>query len=203
MHGSTRCALACMAALLAATWGPTTAAAAEIARCTDAVGKVSYTDKACPSSTLRSERLEGVETNGTAIASPAATYPPPARVGGAAAAAGQRAAPTDSGLVVIDPRADARRQQDSQARGDAERDIVYPSDDPYAGYSGYTGYPGYAGGYRRRQPPPQDLRPTLRSCDAGGCNDTMGNHYDRAGKVDRFTRPDGRTCRPVGTTVVC
>ena len=44
---------------------------------------------------------------------------------------------------------------------------------------------------------------TLRNCDAGGCSDTLGNHYDRSGKVDRYTRPDGRTCRPIGTTVVC
>ncbi|MFT4267385.1 MAG: hypothetical protein QM586_09215, partial [Xenophilus sp.] len=58
----------------------------------------------------------------------------------------------------------------------------------------------YGPGYLR---PPQDMRPRLRNCDATGCNDTLGNHYDRKGRIDRYTGPDGRTCRPVGTTTLC
>ena len=65
-------------------------------------------------------------------------------------------------------------------------------------------YGGAYGGIHRGPPAPlPDLRPRLRNCDGAGCQDTQGNHYDRAGRLDRYVRPDGRTCRPVGTTVVC
>ena len=47
------------------------------------------------------------------------------------------------------------------------------------------------------------MRPRLRNCDASGCRDNMGNHYDPKGRVDRYVQPDGRTCRPVNSTVVC
>jgi hypothetical protein len=47
------------------------------------------------------------------------------------------------------------------------------------------------------------MRPRLRQCDASGCRDNMGNHYDPKGQVDRYVQPDGRTCRPVNTTVIC
>lgn len=166
---------------------------AEITRCTDAAGKVSYTDKACPSDTRRAEQLEGLESNGT-------SYPPTVRpsspVPAATAAAPAVPVPQDGGLTVIDPRgrdlADARRRaREQQLQDDVDRETgwAYPAPYPHASH--------------RRAARPRDLRPTLRNCDAGGCSDTLGNHYDRSGKVDRYTRPDGRTCRPVGTTVVC
>jgi hypothetical protein len=63
------------------------------------------------------------------------------------------------------------------------------------------GYP-YPGTYR--QPvPPRDMRPRIRNCDAAGCQDRQGNHYDRSGRLDRYQTPDGKTCRPVGTTTIC
>jgi hypothetical protein len=201
MPGSIRRFVAVGALLVAAGFGlPAAAGAATgsgVVRCTDSTGKVSYTDKECPSSTRRSERLDGIDTNGTSIPMPgpgssldgkggkedSAIAPPPGQ--GIAAPRQNPVPPADGGLIVIDPRAGAQQRQQQ------DQDIVYP-------------YAEYPGAYRRRLPTPQqDLRPTLRNCDAGGCSDTMGNHYDRAGRVDRYTRPDGRTCRPVGTTVVC
>lgn len=165
-------------------------ASAQVTRCTDAAGKVSYTDKACPSSTRQATQLEGIETNGTSItvAGTKATQPS----GVATPTPTQAPVPVrpDSGLVVIDPRAPVPLQDRT------DREVARDGGDPYA-------YPGYPGAYRRNWRQPQNPGPTLRNCDAGGCSDTMGNHYDRAGKVDRYVRPDGRTCRPVGTTVVC
>lgn len=169
------------------------ARSAEITRCTDAAGKVSYTDKACPFDTRRAEQLEGLESNGT---SNPPTVRPTSPVPGATAPAPAVPVPQDGGLTVIDPRgrdlADARRRaREQQLQDDVDREAgwAYPAPYPYASH--------------RRAARPRDLRPTLRNCDAGGCSDTLGNHYDRSGKVDRYTRPDGRTCRPVGTTVVC
>lgn len=187
---------AVFAALAIAVAGFGSAANAQVIRCTDAVGKISYTDKACPSNTRRSEPLEGMDTNGTTIGSPAPVAPAPT-------VRSTEPAPLqpqpNGGLTVIDPRARDLAESQRQARERSEQEAA---DRTAVGAYPYP-YGGYSEGYHRRAARPQDLRPTLRNCDAGGCNDTMGNHYDRAGKVDRYVRPDGRTCRPVGTTVVC
>jgi hypothetical protein len=47
------------------------------------------------------------------------------------------------------------------------------------------------------------MRPRIRGCDAQGCQDKQGNHYDRSGQLDRYQSSDGKTCRPIGTTTVC
>ena len=179
-------------------------ASAQVTRCTDTAGKVSYTDKECPSNTRQAKSLEGIETNGTSIPGPRATLPAPAAALSRAVPSGNAevprptSIPSDGGLVVIDPRAFAPRTgQPGRANAD-------DYGDPDAGTNPYSyPYAGYPGAYRRGRNPPRDLSPTLRNCDAGGCNDTLGNHYDRTGRVDRYVRPDGRTCRPIGTTVVC
>jgi hypothetical protein len=51
--------------------------------------------------------------------------------------------------------------------------------------------------------PRRNLQPRIRNCDAAGCQDTQGNYYDRSGRLDRYQTPDGKTCRPVGTTTIC
>jgi hypothetical protein len=106
----------------------------------------------------------------------------------AAAPAPQPQAP--SGPVIIDPRAGADRPTDSR-RSDRGDDYSVIED----------GY-GYPGAYRSPRPP-RDMRPRIRNCDATGCNDTQGNHYDRSGQLDRYQSLDGKTCRPVGTTTIC
>ena len=51
---------------------------------------------------------------------------------------------------------------------------------------------------------PRDMRPRIRNCDGTGCTDRQGNTYNQnTGKLDRYQSIDGKTCRPVGTTVVC
>lgn len=183
-------------AVAVAGFGSTANANAQVIRCTDAAGKVSYTDKVCPSNTRRSEQLEGMDTNGTTVGGSAPVLSVPT-------VRSTEPAPLqpqpNGGLTVIDPRARDLAESQRQAREWSEQEAA---DRAGTGLYPYP-YGGYTGGYHRRPARPQDLRPTLRHCDAGGCNDTMGNHYDRAGRVDRYVRPDGRTCRPVGTTVVC
>ena len=183
-------------AVAVAGFGSTATANAQVIRCTDAAGKVSYTDKVCPSNTRRSELLEGMDTNGTTVGGSAPVLSvPTVRSTEPAPLQPQRS----GGLTVIDPRARDLAESQRQARERSEQEAA---DRAGTGLYPYP-YGGYTGGYHRRPARPQHLRPTLRNCDAGGCNDTMGNHYDRAGRVDRYVRPDGRTCRPVGTTVVC
>ena len=47
------------------------------------------------------------------------------------------------------------------------------------------------------------MRPRIRNCDAAGCQDTLGNQYNRSGQLDRYRSINGKTCQPVGTTTVC
>lgn len=205
MRGSNRSVLAAVMVLAAASFCDDSSVAAEVTRCTDAAGKVSYTDKACPSNTRQAKQLEGIESNGTSVPVPALTTLPGSAPARSATTPPARAetprqrnqVPAGSGLIVIDPR--ARNPSQEPPVHDASYPDAYPDSYPYAGYPDA----GYPNAYRRNRSSPQNLSPTLRNCDAGGCSDTIGNHYDRTGKVDRYVRPDGRTCRPVGTTVVC
>jgi hypothetical protein len=174
------------------------ACGAEVIRCADAAGNVSYTDKACPAGAREVGRVS--------IAEPATPTPEEveqqrqAQLDSAERAnqarqalAATRQPPAPAGPVIIDSRGtDGDRNTDSRG-SDRGTDPGYVDD-------GY-GYP-YLGGYRR-PPPPRDLRPRIRSCGAAGCRDTQGNQYNRAGQLDHYQTPDGRSCRPVGTTTIC
>ncbi|WP_399685572.1 DUF4124 domain-containing protein [Xenophilus sp.] len=174
-----------LAALLLAGW--TAPAGAEVVRCTDAAGRTSYTDGKCPAGTRQAQRLPEVEVPPAPPPSEdAAPAPASAPVPAPAPAPAPAAAPGD-GLVILDSRGTA-------APPAAPAPYV---DEPYP-YPGHAYGPGYRGA-----PPSRDMRPRLRNCDATGCNDTLGNHYDRRGRIDRYTGPDGKTCRPVGSTTIC
>ncbi|KWT74118.1 MULTISPECIES: DUF4124 domain-containing protein [unclassified Variovorax] len=165
----------------------------EVIRCADAAGNVSYTDGACPAGASRVGRvpLPAPSTTGQAErqternADAAPARPPPRAPTEAAAIPPQAPA----GPVIIDPRAGAERSADPR-RSDRGDDYSVIGD-------GYA----YPGAYR--QPRPRDMRPRLRNCDATGCQDTQGNHYNRSGQLDRYQSLDGKTCRPVGTTTIC
>lgn len=182
--------------VLAALIGLGTGAGAQVIRCVDGAGNVSYTDQRCPANTRQAEQVLGPEAT--------APQPQQARPTREAEAPSQRepaqtaaptprpAPPVPGGLIVIDPRGTelaAQRQRDLERQRDAE----YPAD------PGYDPYPGYA------RPParPRDMRPRIRNCDAGGCQDTQGNRYDNSGRLNSYRGLDGRTCQPMGTTVVC
>jgi len=175
-------------------------AAAQVVRCVDASGAVSYTDdKNCPAGTKQSRQVLGAEAT-----PPRAANDESARQTAIDPANRARPQPFEppvvappasppGGLVVIDPRAstpptDSRWSDRSTGSPDA---IVI--DDGY----------GRAGGYARQASPPRDMRPRLADCGPSGCRDTQGNSYDRSGRLTQFQRPDGRTCQQVGTTQVC
>lgn len=185
-------------------------AGAQVVRCVDAAGKVRYTDSGCAKGDRQFE----------VVISPEATQPSTAqdtnrrqeqldsverarRLQRESVETVQRqSVPSGgSGLVVIDPRAEQRAQAERDQAERQQREAQLAADEAWR--QGYAG-PGYGGGYYPRPaPPPRDMRPRLRNCDASGCRDNMGNHYDNKGKVDRYVQPDGRTCRPVNSTVVC
>lgn len=187
--------------VLAALLGFGATASAQVLRCVDAAGGVSYTDQRCPSNTRSAEQVLGAEAT--------APQPPPPPPRDAVRQEAPRRAPVEpatvtappppapGGLIVLDPRASDRTEAQQRELERQRREAEYMRDDP--GYpSGYP-YPGYRPPVSR----PQDMRPQLRGCDATGCHDTQGNTYNRAGKLDRYQGIDGRTCRPVGTTTIC
>lgn len=200
---------ACLAAL-------GTHAGAEVIRCTDAAGKVSYTDGACAAGTRQVGKLD----------LPEVTPPTPEELDRLRQAEVDRERRTDrmqrdaaeavlrqpppSGPIVIDSRGNAGNGLNTGNGNGNERpansrwsergaDVVYDGDP--GNYYPYP-YPYPGGGYRPAQRP-RDMRPQIRNCGPAGCTDTQGNTYNRSGQLDRYRSIDGRTCRPVGTTTVC
>jgi hypothetical protein len=111
-----------------------------------------------------------------------------------------RAPPVPSGPAVIGARGSSGANSNQPT--DDSRWSEHGSD-PALVDDGYA-YPGYAGVYGRPAPAPaRDMRPRIRSCDAGGCDDRQGNRYNRSGQLERYQSIDGKTCRPVGTTTIC
>ncbi|HEY2254308.1 MAG TPA: DUF4124 domain-containing protein [Variovorax sp.] len=167
---------------------------AEVIRCADAAGRVSYTDNACPA---------GARRVATVAIQEAATLTPEE-------IAQQRQARID----MADDRARESQRESQQAYA---RQAQMPSEpgigiiDPSAssqngGYDsqGFDDSYGYASpGVGVAPRPPRDMRPRIRKCDAKGCVDTLGNHYDRTGQLTRYQSISGQTCRPVGSTVIC
>jgi hypothetical protein len=161
-------------------------ASAAVIRCADAAGNVSYTDGACPPGASPVGRV---------------SEPPPPVPGaaerpreqrGPAAAAPMPAPAPPAGPAIIDSRGASGNERPGDARASDRNSEPVAIDD---------GYP-YPGAYREPMAR-RNLQPRIRNCDAAGCQDTQGNYYDRSGRLDRYQTPDGKTCRPVGTTTIC
>lgn len=184
--------------------GAGTDAAAEVLRCEDANGKVTYTDSICPAGT-KPQRVSTQE--------PVSVLPDPEgdRARAARREARQQSAPPapqqqsvqPAGATIIDSRGAGPSERSDAQRWDGD----LGADPQVAGDGYYYPYP-YAvpyGGARRPPSPPRDMRPRIRNCDpATGCTDRLGNNYNQnTGKLQRYPSIDGKTCQPVGTTVVC
>lgn len=174
-------------------------AGAEVLRCEDGAGKITYTDGSCPAGT-RPQRVSTQE--------PVSVLPDPAGDQARAAREARQsynpppahppAAP--AGAVIIDGRGGAPNERSDSQRWDGDLGT-----DPQVASDGYYPYAYPYGGAVQRPPPrPRDVRPRQPKCDATGCTDRLGNTYNQnTGKLDRYKNIDGQSCRPVGTTVVC
>ncbi|GAA4344473.1 hypothetical protein GCM10023165_27650 [Variovorax defluvii] len=172
-------------------------AAAEVIRCTDTGGSVSYTDSQCPPGTKQVGRVsiqeppplsEADRQRQAQDAEAAARARADAQRREATAAPSVPAPQTSSGPIIIDGRSPGAGAGDAIAGRDDSRVI----DDGYLD-PGVHAPPARA----------RDMRPRIQSCDGTGCRDTRGNHYNRSGQLDRYQSIDGKTCRPVGTTTLC
>ena len=208
-HNAAAMSLLARLLFLSAAVGAVSAPAlADVSRCTDARGRVVYTDQPCPSGTLQTGAVPVPETAPPGYQGD--DGPRQAQVDSAERAArlqretveaarrqAQPELPADRGLSVIGTP--PRPSPDEQRWSDRPEDRAWV--DPWGGYPGGY-YPG-AGYHPQRPRPPIDQRPVIRNCDAGGCTDTLGNHYNRKGQLDRYEGPGGKTCRPVGSTSIC
>jgi len=177
------------------------ASTAQVIRCVDAKGNVSYGDTACakgskqaelvldrdatdrraePDGYRRQEQLEGVDRA--------------SRLQRDTVDAVTRNSQAPGGVVILDSRPN-ERIDDQRERDRQRREADLAADEAWR----LQQDPSYRGPAAR----PRDMRPRISNCNAAGCSDNQGNTYDRAGKLDRYVTPDGKNCRPVGTTVVC
>jgi hypothetical protein len=196
-----RSQLLLLPAVLAGLFLASSGAGAEVLRCEDAAGKVSYTDGACPAGT-RPQRSVSTQAPVSVLPDPQGDRARAAREREAQDSAALRPPPPSAptGAVIIDGRGSGPSERSEAQRWDTDR-----GSDPVLADEGYYPYPyPYAGGANRPPPPPRDMRPRIRNCDATGCTDTQGNTYNpNSGQLDRYRSIDGKNCRPVGTTTVC
>lgn len=171
---------------------------AEVIRCADPAGQVSYTDGHCPPGARQVGTVAEPEAKQGIEPVPMAPATPPIAVGGARQRQKQHApadpaalaAPTlPAGPTIIDPA--SQRSTESRWSDRGGDDTPYIDD-------GYP-YP-YA---VARPPPPRNMGQRIRYCDARGCVDTQGNRYDNKGQLSSYRGPGGKTCTPVGTTQIC
>ncbi len=173
-------------------------AGAEVLRCADAAGNVSYTNSTCPAG-AKPERRVSVREPVAVVSAPGTVdtpraSPPQREPAQAAATPTQAQAQAPAGPAIIAPRGRA-----GEAGGRAESSRWSDrGDDPAVAEYGYPSGGGYTQPNR-----PRDMRPRIRNCDGAGCEDRQGNHYNRSGQLDRYQGIDGKTCRPVGTTTIC
>ncbi len=175
---------------------------AEVIRCADAAGNVSYTDNACPAGARPVGRVSILEA--ASVSPEEAEQRRQAQAEKNASRAGQ--SPRRSPDAIASPSLAPAGPAIIDSRGGGNNDPAADSrwsdrgDDPaVADYGGGYPYPAVS----NRPRPPRDMRPRIRSCDASGCKDTLGNQYNRSGQLDRYRSIDGRTCQPVGTTTIC
>ena len=194
-----RSQLLLLPAVLAGLFLASSGAGAEVLRCEDAAGKVSYTDGACPAGT-RPQRSVSTQAPVSVLPDPQGDRARAAREREAQDSAALRPPPAPTGAIIIDGRGGGPSERSEAQRWDTDL-----GSDPVLADEGYYPYPyPYAGGANRSPPPLRDMRPRIRNCDATGCTDTQGNTYNpNSGQLDRYRSIDGKNCRPVGTTTVC
>jgi hypothetical protein len=182
-----------LAAALAAFGLP---ASAEVIRCADAAGKVSYTDGSCPPGARKVARVTTTDpiaiVGGEREPAPVVPSTAPDHDSSVAATPPQ----TPSGPIIIDGRrtgSGAAGRSDESRWSDRGEDPTWIDDGYY-----------YSPGVNRPPARPRDMRPRITSCGDRTCKDVQGNHWDRnTGQLDRYRSIDGRTCSPVGSTFFC
>lgn len=201
-------------------------AQAQVNRCIDGAGKVTFSDTACSTSTKQADQVMGSDAT-------AKHYDPGApqrnldSINRAAAlqqatvegVIQQSQGGVDAGLIGTPPSAAAPRAQAAKDPNpiscdtySTRRGCVGGSRANNSNWSPNRGYYGGGGSadaaYEQQQERARQAAAraaataTSAGCNASGCWDTAGNRYDRAGG-NGFWRSDGKFCTSTGNTFAC
>lgn len=187
-----------MAVIVALTLAGT--AGAQVHKCIDAAGKVAFSDVPCPTASKKAERVlssdatdrrweneaYGRERNMQSIENATRILRAPTSDGVGDAGGGIiNNGPNDPGGTNRIRAAEDRQRAEialAAARRRAAEEQARQAE------------------LERRRPAAPSI---VSSCDRGGCWDTSGNRYNRAGDGQNFWRSDGRFCRADRDAIRC
>ncbi|GER16721.1 DUF4124 domain-containing protein [Variovorax boronicumulans] len=177
--------------------------AAQVHRCTDSAGKISYSDSPCSTSAKRAEKVMGRDA--TEMHWEPEGYRHQQQLESAARAqqalldtqetvTNQSRGTTGAGIIRHDPNERINQQSErnmARRRAQLEADAARRrQQDDYRDEIA-----------RNKAMAPQSTR--LTNCNASGCWDDAGNRYNRTGDGRNLIGQDGRFCRTVGQQVIC
>lgn len=179
--------------LLVAAFG----ASAQVHRCIDAAGKVSFSDTICPSTAKSAARVLGADATAPRWENEA--YGRERNMQSIENASRILREPTSDargdsggGIIQSDPNERIRAQdQRNMQRRAAEIDADRIKQEDRA-----------ARNEEARQAAARAPK-VITNCNAGGCWDSAGNRYNRTGSGQNFWRSDGKFCRAQGNTFSC
>ncbi|MGJ3704611.1 DUF4124 domain-containing protein [Variovorax sp. AFSI2.2] len=190
--------MSCSKALVATTLlAASFAACAQVHRCTDAAGKVSFSDTACPTTAKQAARVLGADATDRRWENE--VYGRQRNMESIENAARLLREPTSDavgdaggGIIQSDPNEriraqDERNMQRRMATMDADR-ARRAERDARADEARQAG---------------SGAPTTITNCNASGCWDSAGNRYNRTGDGRNFWRADGKFCRANGNTFSC
>lgn len=172
-------------------------ASAQVHRCTDAAGKVSFSDTACPTTSKQAARVLGADATDRRWENE--VYGRQRNMESIENATRILREPTSDavgdgggGIIQSDPNERIRAQDDRNmqrrmAEIDADRARRAERD-------------ARAEEARRASRGGPTL---LTNCNATGCWDNAGNRYNRRGDGQTLWSGDGRVCRPRGNAIYC
>ncbi|MNX79855.1 hypothetical protein D3C86_1114990 [compost metagenome] len=167
-------------------------AIAQVHKCVDAAGKITFSDVLCPTTSKKAARVLGAdatdrrweneafgrERNMQSIENATRILREPTS---------DALGDSGGGIIQSDPNERIRAQDDRNMQrrlGELEVDRQRREERAQA---------------RAAAAPP----PIAANCDAAGCWDTLGNRYNRTGNGRNFWRQDGKFCRAAGNTFSC
>lgn len=172
-------------------------AAAQVHKCVDAAGKITFSDVLCPTTSKKPARVLGSDATDQRWENE--TYGRERNMQSLENASRILREPTSDavgdaggGIIHSDPNARIREQGERNLqRRLAEIEASRAKQEERA-----------TRGEEARQAAVRAPK-AITNCNAGGCWDSTGNRYNRTGNGQNFWRSDGKFCRAHGNTMSC
>lgn len=203
-------------------------ASAQVHRCVDAAGKVSFSDIACPTSAKKADQVMGEsatqqrwEPEGYRAQQNLDSINRARALQQESVDVVTRQSQGESGAAAIgsSPAPAPQRRDPAYSDGcdtqSTRKGCIGGARAANPNWSARRGYYGSGGAADQRYEAEQErareaaAREAARgpvqvtNCELSGCWDTAGNRYNRTGDGQTFIRSDGRFCRGTGRTINC